>query len=228
MNRTEFMRQLESLLQNISRTEREEALQYYNDYFDDAGSENEQDVLEALGNPARVAESIKRDRSINSSTEDMQGNSVRNPIIKRSEEQNNDQNHSDASKPEEMPTWKLVLLIVGGIILSPIVLGLISGGISVIFGLIVSWFCVILGVGVAAFVLIMLLFVLGAVGIMHFIEAPLAGVGLIGGGLICGGLGILFLMLTVALAGIVTPAIFKGIGKLWRFLAGKIKREVIA
>ena len=31
MNRTEFMRQLESLLQNISATEREEALQYYNE-----------------------------------------------------------------------------------------------------------------------------------------------------------------------------------------------------
>lgn len=37
MNRTEFMRQLESLLQNISATEREEALQYYNEYFNDAG-----------------------------------------------------------------------------------------------------------------------------------------------------------------------------------------------
>ncbi|EKC52295.1 hypothetical protein OBE_13162, partial [human gut metagenome] len=36
MNRTEFMRQLESLLQNISATEREEALQYYNEYFNDA------------------------------------------------------------------------------------------------------------------------------------------------------------------------------------------------
>lgn len=31
MNRTEYMRQLESLLQNISATEREEALQYYNE-----------------------------------------------------------------------------------------------------------------------------------------------------------------------------------------------------
>ena len=49
MNRTEYMRQLESLLQNISATEREEALQYYNEYFNDAGPENEQNVIEALG-----------------------------------------------------------------------------------------------------------------------------------------------------------------------------------
>ena len=61
MNRTEFMRQLESLLQNISATEREEALQYYNEYFNDAGPENEQNVIEALGNPVKVAENIKKD-----------------------------------------------------------------------------------------------------------------------------------------------------------------------
>ena len=61
MNRAEFMRQLESLLQSIPAAEREEALQYYNDYFDDAGNESEQEVIEALGNPARVAENIKRD-----------------------------------------------------------------------------------------------------------------------------------------------------------------------
>ena len=60
MNRTEYMRQLESLLQNISATEREEALQYYNEYFNDAGPENEQNVIEALGNPVKVAENIKR------------------------------------------------------------------------------------------------------------------------------------------------------------------------
>ena len=61
MNRVDFMRQLERLLQSIPSAEREEALQYYNDYFDDAGKENEQEVIEALGNPARVAENIKRD-----------------------------------------------------------------------------------------------------------------------------------------------------------------------
>lgn len=61
MKRAEFMRQLESLLQNIPAAEREEALQYYNNYFDDAGGENEQEVIDALGNPARVAENIRRD-----------------------------------------------------------------------------------------------------------------------------------------------------------------------
>ena len=43
MSRWEFMRQLEELLFDISPSEREEALQYYNDYFNYAGRENEQD-----------------------------------------------------------------------------------------------------------------------------------------------------------------------------------------
>ena len=49
MNRVDFMNQLERLLQSIAPGERDEALQYYNDYFDDAGKENEQEVIEALG-----------------------------------------------------------------------------------------------------------------------------------------------------------------------------------
>ena len=36
MSRWEFMRRLEELLSDISPSEREEALQYYNDYINDA------------------------------------------------------------------------------------------------------------------------------------------------------------------------------------------------
>lgn len=225
MSRTEFMQQLESLLQNISPMEREEALQYYNDYFDDAGPENEQDVLDALGNPARVAESIKRDQTINGTV----GNSVKHPIVKQSDSRSS-QGESDPgkSKTQEMPTWQIVLWIVLGIVISPVAVSVITAFVSALFGLIVAWFSLILGCGLAAVVLVALLFILGAIGAANLIHAPLAGVGLIGGGLICGGIGILFMMLTVALAGIVTPAIFKGIGQLWRFLKGKLNKEVIA
>lgn len=59
MSRWEFMRQLEQLLSDISPNEREEALQYYNDYFNDAGMENEQEVIKALGSPEQVAKIVK-------------------------------------------------------------------------------------------------------------------------------------------------------------------------
>lgn len=59
MNRAEFMGRLAALLQDVPPAEREEALQYYNDYFDDAGEGNEQGVIAALGSPEELAKSIK-------------------------------------------------------------------------------------------------------------------------------------------------------------------------
>ena len=59
MNRAEFMNRLTALLTDVSPTEREEAIQYYNDYFDDAGVENEESVIASLGTPEELARSIK-------------------------------------------------------------------------------------------------------------------------------------------------------------------------
>ena len=59
MNRAEFMRRLTELLGDVSPTERDEAIQYYNDYFDDAGAENESSVIASLGSPEELARTIK-------------------------------------------------------------------------------------------------------------------------------------------------------------------------
>ena len=39
MNRVQFMEQLKKLLSDISEEERQEALEYYESYFDDAGED---------------------------------------------------------------------------------------------------------------------------------------------------------------------------------------------
>ena len=70
MNRNEFLRRLEVLLSDISKEEREEALQYYRDYFEDAGAEHEADVIRKLGSPEKVAETIKADLTRDAYTED--------------------------------------------------------------------------------------------------------------------------------------------------------------
>ena len=61
MIREDFMDKLAFLLQDLSETDREEALQYYNDYFDDAGVENEQSVMYSLGTPEKLAETIRKE-----------------------------------------------------------------------------------------------------------------------------------------------------------------------
>lgn len=61
MNRQEFLNELENLLQNISVADRLEAIRYYEDYFEDAGIENEDQVVKKLGSPERVAAIIQED-----------------------------------------------------------------------------------------------------------------------------------------------------------------------
>lgn len=273
MNRTDFMTQLERLLQNISPAEREAALRYYNDYFDDAGAENEQEVIEALGNPARVAENIRRDIPGNPCESGGRPQASDRAVIEYgktgSEEQSgkqetawedssenggtareelpesrgaesvpdggsrasavnggygNGQTAEDVSHGEGrtagqsgnfrekgMPGWAVVLITIGLILGSPIILG----ALCVIFGVLVTWLALIFSVGVVAVSLLIVLVVLVAVGAECLFVDPLVGIALIGGGMICGGIGILFLMLTVALAGIATPAVFRGIGRLF-------------
>ncbi len=53
------MQELEKLLADLSETERQDALDFYNSYFDDAGAEDELWVLRELGSPEKVAAIIK-------------------------------------------------------------------------------------------------------------------------------------------------------------------------
>ena len=55
MNRVQFMEQLKKLLSDISEEERQEALEYYESYFDDAGEDQEAEVIRELESPQRVA-----------------------------------------------------------------------------------------------------------------------------------------------------------------------------
>lgn len=61
MSREEFMKELAYLLQDIPNEEKADAMQYYNDYFEEAGPENEDNVLRELGSPERVASIIRAD-----------------------------------------------------------------------------------------------------------------------------------------------------------------------
>ena len=58
MTRQEFMTALRDKLILLSPEEREDAVQFYEEYFDEAGAENEQAVLTELGSPEALAEKI--------------------------------------------------------------------------------------------------------------------------------------------------------------------------
>lgn len=58
MNKTEFLEKLEAGLAAASPEERVAAVQYYTEYFDEAGPEREAEVLAELGEPGRLADEI--------------------------------------------------------------------------------------------------------------------------------------------------------------------------
>lgn len=59
MNKESFLKELSFLLSDLEEDEKKEALQYYQDYFDEAGPEREQEILAHIGSPEKVASEIK-------------------------------------------------------------------------------------------------------------------------------------------------------------------------
>lgn len=55
MSREEYLEQLKKYLRRLPVEDYENAIEYFNEYFEDAGRENEQKVMEELGSPQEAA-----------------------------------------------------------------------------------------------------------------------------------------------------------------------------
>lgn len=251
MNRKEFMEQLQNLLWDISPAEREEAIRYYDTYFDDAGPENEGDVIASLGSPEKVAENIKKDILRENPATDAEVTAEDRAVVKYGEEpkesnrfqqsvnqgvdtasdaagnnlnqkayEETTANREKSVKNSTMPTWAVVLLTVLAVVTVPIWIPLCIGIFVVLFGVLfgglVACLGIVLGFAITSVVLLGVLIFLTVLGIILIFTDPLIGLGVIGGGFLCGALGVVFLMITVAITGIIIPALCKGICWLFR------------
>jgi len=66
MNRIEFMNELKHKLRRLPYEETQNAVSYYEEYFDEAGAENEEQTIAALDSPAAVAAKIIGEYAITS------------------------------------------------------------------------------------------------------------------------------------------------------------------
>lgn len=198
MNKIEFMRQLDILLVGLPIQEREEALQYYEDYFADAGEENEQAVIEALGTPAKVAENIKKDLSQSRGFEEYETQKVEpgKEVVKYHPEMESVERLVSEEKKSGISGGMIALIIVLCIFASPILIGILG----IVVGVGAAWISLIVAFGAVALSLVIVAVVLAVLGIVGIIHNPLVGVGVIGSGLLLAAVGILFLMLSVLLA----------------------------
>jgi len=209
MNREEYMKRLEAALGDISPSEREEALQYYNDYFDDAGVENEEKVMESLGTPETLAQAIKKEQTDTQETYQ----DVKEDTFQKTE--------TEDGKKNKLSGGIIALIVVLGILASPIIIALLAAAFGAVVGILAGIFSAIVA-------LISVFIAFGAVVIACILSAIAVGAISPFGALVFAGLGILMigiciflLMAIVWLFGCALPWVVKQIIKLCKKIFGK-------
>lgn len=148
MSVRQFMEELEYLLQDIPEEEKEDALQYYRDYFDEAGPEKEAEVLKEFGSPERVAAIIRADimgqlkeggEFTDHGYDDERYRDPNYQVAKRFEmPEVLDKGLGDqvgGQQPRTDKTLKIVLWIIFIIVAGPVLLGLGGGVVGLVAGL---------------------------------------------------------------------------------------------
>lgn len=209
MSREEFLKQLESRLQDISQDEREEALKFYTSYFEEAGEEKEDEILKELKSPEDVANSIKQ----NLESEEKEHFSEKEYF---SENGFKDENSFEQQQPpthtpiiEKKSGTNIALLILLCIFAIPVGLPLLIS----VFAVFISFFAVglslFLGFGFAGVICVIVGVVLFFTGITQVPTIPFISLALIAGGLITFGIGVL-LGLLAFLSFQLIPLMIKG------------------
>lgn len=191
MNRDEYLRELEHLLSDIDEQDRIEAIEYYKSYFDDAGVENEQKVIETLGTPYQLSQTIR---------DSLQGRFEENIEIGddgiRSDkyQEKNEIQSKERKRRERMDKRdKMIFLVL--LVLFCLPLSAILHTFSGIFGIVFSIFVFFFGFWIVTFIFYIcaaLFIVYGVSLIVPFIGSSIISVG---GGLICLGTGFILIAL---------------------------------
>lgn len=243
MTRLAFMGELESLLSDIPIEERNEALQYYNDYFQDAGEDHEEEILKELVSPQRIAGIIKAELDSNATDRENRGyftekgyqdtiykdekfeivgaarkeDSEKSNTTENTQQGQGQYNQSNAAggQQQKQKNTNIGLIILLAVFAIPIGIPLIVSFFSVLFAVVVTIFALILGLGIAGISMMGAGAALIIAGLIK-IGIPFLGLVLCGSGLVVFGLGMLFTMFTGFLCKKVLPTVVMGIVNLCR------------
>ncbi|MGI6070506.1 MAG: DUF1700 domain-containing protein [Blautia sp.] len=220
MNRTEFMRQLEGLLQDISDEERAEALDYYNSYFEDAGVENEAKVIQELGSPGKVAAIIKADLGGGNgeygeyTEHGYEDNRVREDAQVPDQYTQTSRTRRGYRTGERKNTATIILLVILAVFAAPILLGVGGGILGIIVGILGGIAGIVVGLfgGLIGSLVGGIALVIG--GIVECFTSPSLGLVSIGLGGLGLAVGFLLLVLAVLVVGRALPWIIRKLSDL--------------
>lgn len=217
MNRVEFMSQLERLLWDIPESDRQDALCYYNDYFDEAGVENEEQVIQKLGSPGKVAATIKAD--LHASRNERAEYTERGYYDGREEMNQNPPVSKDANsrgpKQKRAISWPLIIVLL--VFAFPLLVGVGGGVLGGILGVICGTFGVLLAAIICGITFIVAGAICLVVGIIRSFLSPIEG-------LVTAGIGSLALAGGILLTLLSAWCVFKWVPALFRWLINLIQR----
>lgn len=175
MNKYDFLSRLRNALSPLPQEERDAAMNYYEEFFTDAGEDNEQSVIASLGTPEELAKQIieennRENPAYNNGTAGAADNSGFTP--------------PPTPAQTTAPRWtggQIALFVVLAVFSSPIWLGALCAIFGVIVGIFGALIGIIGGFGAAAIACF-------AAGVAALISEPIMGITMIGIAFIFAGL----------------------------------------
>ena len=181
MNKFEYLSKLKNNLMSLPAKEREAAVRYYGNYFDDAGLSNEQDVIASLGSPENLAHKILNKLSLTVKKTKKEVKAVRQKLNSRQKI------IAVLLVIFTFPVWGSVIAAAAGIIfglfiaIAAVLLGFISGGI-LLFCMGVANIVNVISIGL---VLIGVGMILGSIPFLLFLPLTSLWLKLLKGVLLC-------------------------------------------
>ncbi len=241
MSRTEYMSRLEELLADIPEDDRVDALNYYNDYFDAGGADNEEETIISLGSPEDLARTIKLASGDNGVidgefTETGYSNGINDTrdvpdkytqITHYDGCVNGEKNFHIFGK--EIDKSRLLLLIAILVLVAPVVVpavfGFIGGAIGILFGLFGSLIGTVFGLFASGISIIVGSLVGIVAAVLSLVTKPLGAFTVLGYSMLGLALGNLMMAGCRALARLI-PAAFRLVIKGVKWIVRLVKRII--
>mgnify|MGYP000931449696 FL=1 len=169
MNREQFLKELRNRLKRLPPDDVNDALEYYEEYLDEAGPEKEAETISAWGTPAQVASQILADY-----------------VVKQG-------NGTPTAKKGLSTAWTVALAICA----SPVAVPLAAAAVCVMIALVVAVAAVILSIGACAAALAAGGVVCVIAGLSVTFQSFPTMLFFVGIGLLCAGAGIALFLFTV-------------------------------
>lgn len=191
MNKEQFLSELRQKLSALAKEEREAAITYYEEYFNDAGVENEQSVINELGSVDKVVNGILNEN---------------NYPVTDNNKQDNKYNDKKDSTSTNIDYGVIALMIILCIFALPVILPIFFSIFGILIGLLFGGMGILLAGGIVS-----------VAGIVSMFLNPLNGLLVLGIGLILFSIGMVLTSLMINLCAKGIPALVRAVVKICKY-----------